>query len=164
MSRRLLALAGLVATYLLVLGSVDPYDVTAGAIVAVGVLFAFRRFLGYHRRGRVERPLGRLVALVPFLVVVLRDIVVGTWQVAATVLHLRPLVRPGIVAVPFGRRTDQGVLVSAFVATLSPGEFLVEVDHERRVLLMHVLDARDPDGVRARHEAFYERWQRPVFP
>jgi hypothetical protein len=31
-------------------------------------------------------------------------------------------------------------------------------------MLLHVLDARDPEAVRRRLDAFYERWQRPVFP
>ncbi len=31
-------------------------------------------------------------------------------------------------------------------------------------MLMHVLDATDPDAVRARHDEFYDRYQRAVFP
>ncbi|MDP9369920.1 MAG: hypothetical protein M3Q03_16890 [Chloroflexota bacterium] len=32
------------------------------------------------------------------------------------------------------------------------------------MLLIHVLDATDPDAVRAEHERFYRRFQRHVFP
>jgi multicomponent Na+:H+ antiporter subunit E len=31
-------------------------------------------------------------------------------------------------------------------------------------MLLHVLDAADPDAVRRHHAAFYERHQRSVFP
>ena len=154
----------LAAVYLLVLASLDPWDALAGLLLGTIVLAGFRRFLRQEASGRGERPLRRLWAVVPFALVVLRDIVVGTWDVASVVLHLRPLRSPGIVAIPIGRRSERGLVVTAFVATLSPGEFLVDVDRARGVMLMHVLDASDPDGVRARFEHFYERWQSPVFP
>jgi multisubunit Na+/H+ antiporter MnhE subunit len=50
------------------------------------------------------------------------------------------------------------------VSALSPGTFLVDVDEEDRTMLVHVLDASDPDAVRAEFEAFYRRYQRRVFP
>ena len=104
-------------------------------------------------------------ARLPVLVlVVLRDITMGTWQVAAVVLGVRPLERPGIVVVPLGERSDAGALVSAFVATLSPGEFLVDVDWERREMTFHVLDAREPDRVRERFDVFYRAHQRHLVP
>jgi multisubunit Na+/H+ antiporter MnhE subunit len=31
-------------------------------------------------------------------------------------------------------------------------------------MLVHVLDASDPDAVRRHHDRFYERYQRMVFP
>jgi multisubunit Na+/H+ antiporter MnhE subunit len=93
---------------------------------------------------------------------VLRDITVGTWQVALVVLGLRPLRCPGIVAVPLGDRTDLGAVVSSLVSTLSPGELVVDIDHDRGAILVHVLDASDRDAVRARFEDFYRRHQRDV--
>lgn len=164
MTRDVLTAVALVGVYLLMLASTDLWDLLAGAVVAVAVVWGFRRFLRHGGRRPLDAPLARAAAFLPFVAVVLRDIIAGTWHVARVVLHLRPLDRPGIVAVPFGSRTPRGVVVSAFVATLSPGEFLVDVDEERRVMLMHVLDARDPDAVRARLDAFYDRWQKAVFP
>ncbi|MBA2375274.1 MAG: Na+/H+ antiporter subunit E, partial [Rubrobacter sp.] len=49
-------------------------------------------------------------------------------------------------------------------ATLSPGTYLVEVDWERGVWLIHALDASDPDEVRRDRHEFYERYQKRVFP
>jgi hypothetical protein len=31
-------------------------------------------------------------------------------------------------------------------------------------MLLHVIDASDPDEVRRRHQVFYDRFQRKVFP
>jgi multisubunit Na+/H+ antiporter MnhE subunit len=54
--------------------------------------------------------------------------------------------------------------VSALTATLSPGEVLVDVDLEKGVMYLHVLDASDPDAVRAAHAELYDRHQRKVIP
>jgi multisubunit Na+/H+ antiporter MnhF subunit len=43
--------------------------------------------------------------------------------------------------------------VTALAASLSPGSVLVDIDWDRRDLLMHVIDASDPDGVRAASSA-----------
>ena len=80
------------------------------------------------------------------------------------VLHLRPLASPGIVAVPIGERTPTGVAVWAVVTGLPPGSFFVDVDRERGVALIHVLDARNPEAFREEQEDFYRRYQSKVFP
>ena len=113
--------------------------------------------------GPVPR-LGRVAAFPLFVVGVLGDIVSGTWDVALRVLHLRRLEQPGIVRVPIGDRTERGVAVSALATTLSPGSVLVDIDWERRDMLLHMIDARDPDAVRERLQRFYDRYQRRVFP
>lgn len=164
MSRLLLAWVLVAATYLLALASLEPLDVAAGAVVGVVAVVPFRRFLFAPEARGGPGLARRLAGFGPLLVVALRDITVGTWKVALVVLHLRPLSSPGIVAIPIGERTQLGVAVSAFLVTLSPGEFLVDVDRERGVMLLHVLDASDPDAVRRRQQRFYDRWQRTVFP
>jgi multisubunit Na+/H+ antiporter MnhE subunit len=106
----------------------------------------------------------RLIAVVPFVLATIWDIMRGTWAVTLVVLHFRPLRRPGIVAVPFEERTPLGVAVTTLLMTLSPGAYLVDIDNETRLMLIHVLDASDPDAVRAELQAFYRRFQRHVFP
>ena len=41
---------------------------------------------------------------------------------------------------------------------------LVGVDEEKRVMLIHAIDAADPDAVRESQQEFYRRYQRRVFP
>lgn len=164
MNRVVLALVLLTVVYALALASFDPWDLALGVGAAALTLLIFRRFLFGGRPASIEG-LGRRALGLPRLVGhVLVDITTGTWRVASVVLHLRPLEHPGIVVIPLGERTEMGVVVSAFAGTLSPGEYLVDIDWEGRRLLMHVLDAGDPDAVRARFADFYERSQRRVFP
>jgi multisubunit Na+/H+ antiporter MnhE subunit len=164
MNRLVLSLVLLTLVYALTVASFDPWDLALGIGAAALTLLLFRRFLFGDRPAPIEG-LGRRALGIPRLAWhVLADITAGTWRVAAVVLHLRRLEHPGIVAIPLGERTELGTVVSAFASTLSPGEYLVDIDWERRCLLMHVLDAGDPDAVRARFADFYERSQRRVFP
>ena len=163
MIRLLFPTALLTLVYALVLASFQPWDLAIGAALSGATLLLFRRaiFTGPPAGPGLLR---RIAAFVPFTGAILRDIAIGAWQVILVVLHLRPLVRPGIVAVPIGDRTPVGVAVTALATGLSPGTYLVDVDRRRGVLLLHVLDARDPDAVRAAQQRFYDRYQRHVFP
>ena len=164
MTKRVLAVSAVACVYLLALASLDPLDALIGIALAAGLVWGLGGLLfrgGDVAAGGLAR---RAVFFVPFAGAIVWDILRGTWQVALVVLHVRPLERPGIVEIPIGERSRTGVAVSALVATLSPGEVLVDVDWERGRMLLHVLDATDPEAVRARHEDFYRRWQEPVFP
>ena len=168
--RYVVTTAVLTLVYALALASSHPLDLLFGAGLSAALVFASRRFV-FGSYGTAPLPagsgltlLGRAVAFVPFAVAVFREILVGNWEVTLVTLHLRPLVRPGIVAVPIGERTPTGVAVWAVVTGLPPGSFFVDVDRERGVVLIHVLDARDPQAYRDQQEDFYRRYQSKVFP
>ncbi len=164
MSRLLVTTALLTAVYALALGSTDPWDIAAGAVIALGLTVAGRRLV-FVGPGRPLHALpGAAWALLALAGIVARDIVIGTWRVALVVLHLRPLASPGIVAVPLGERTPRGTAVSGLLLSIAPGEYLVDVDWERRVMLVHVIDARDPEEIPGRMRRNYDRYQRRVFP
>ncbi|QYJ16131.1 hypothetical protein Rxycam_01962 [Rubrobacter xylanophilus DSM 9941] len=163
MRRSVAYLAALTLIYALVLASFHPWDLALGALLSAALLFAFRRFVFADPPGEAGL-LRRALYAVPLCLAILRNILKGTWEVALVTLGLRPLRSPGIVAVPVGERTPAGVAFSALATTLSPGTFLVEVDWERGVMLIHTIDASDPEAVRREHEEFYRRYQREVFP
>lgn len=152
------------AVYALTLASADPVDLLMGTALGAALVVGLARRLPET----FDAPTLPLVQQASwfgiFVGAVLADIVTGTWDVALRVLHLRALGRPGIVRVPIGPRSDRGVAISALATTLSPGSVLVDVDWARRDLLVHVVDASDPDDVRRRHQHFYQRYQRRVFP
>ena len=160
---RLLWVAVLTGVYLLTLGSAHPLDLALGLVLAAA--------LSAGLRGRLERPQGegpplaaRLAATPPLLAALAAEIARGTWDVALRVLHLRPVEHPGIVLVPIGERSELGVAVTGLLIGLSPGSLLLDVDPERQAMLFHVIDASDPDAVRAHLDRFYQRYQRRVFP
>ena len=69
-----------------------------------------------------------------------------------------------MVEIPIGDRTELGTVVSAIASTLSPGEVLIDIDDERGVYVIHVLDASDAGEVLRRHQRGYERWQKRALP
>lgn len=162
--RLVLAFLLLAATYALTLASADPVDLATAALVAAAVMAALRRFLFTQPALPAGDVLGRIARFPLFAAAVAVEIVRGTWQVTLVVLGIRQLARPGIVAVPVAERSDTGIAVTAMAITLSPGEVFVDLDRERDVMLLHVIDAGDPDEVRRRHARFYDRFQRGVFP
>jgi multicomponent Na+:H+ antiporter subunit E len=166
MTRFLVAVVALCAVYALVLVSLDPVDLATGALIASLVLLGLRRFLspGQHGSGGPLALLRQLAGLPAFVAVVALDTIRGTWDVALVVLGARRQDRAGIVVIPFDGRTPSGAIVSGLAATVSPGELLIDVDETRGLILMHVLDARDPDAIRDRYRWRYERWQRRVAP
>jgi len=163
--RFLVSLVLLTLLWALALTSFDPVDLLIGALLSAGLLFFLRRFLFSEGLSLPLRGLPRrLLGLVLYAVAVLLDVIRGTWEVTLVSLRLRPLRRPGIVAVPMGERSETGVAVTALAMTLSPGSVPVNIDWDRRILFFHFLDASDPDSLRQQQERMYDRWQRHVFP
>ncbi len=160
-----LATALCLLVWALALGSTAGPDLLVGLVIVVLVLLASGR-----RRLAPGRSLGpgtlarRTAAFVPFLLVVGWKVVRGTWEVALVIVGLRRPEATGIVAVPMEERSDVGVAVAGLVLTLTPGENLLELDWERRLMLVHALDATDPDRLRRSERSFYQRFQRAVFP
>ncbi len=154
----------LAAVYLLTLASTHPLDAVAGVLLGAAALYALRRFLLPSGPDGIPGLAGRLLRAPLFAAVVVREITVGTWNVARVMIGLRELRTPGILAFPIGERSELGVVVTTLTATLSPGEFLVDIDWDARVYYLHVLDASDPEASRAHHEHLYQRFQKAVFP
>ena len=59
-------------------------------------------------------------------------------------------------------RSQRGVALWGVLTGEAPDEVTVDIDEERDVLIVHLVDASDPDAVRDRHRRTYERDQRKV--
>jgi multisubunit Na+/H+ antiporter MnhE subunit len=149
--------AGLTGIYLLVLTSMAPGDVLVGALLGLAVAVALRP-RGAHRTR--EAPLARIGAAGSVLLRTGSEMVQGSWRVVRFCLGLPGA--PGFVEIPREDRSDVSVALWGVLTGEAPDEIVVDVDVERDVLIVHLVDARDPDAVRARHRRAYERWQRTV--
>jgi multisubunit Na+/H+ antiporter MnhE subunit len=151
--------AALVAVYLLVLTSLAPGDVLIGALLAIPIAAALR-----PRRPRRHdaSALNRVRAAAGLLARTASEMVRGSWRVARYCLGGADT--PGFVEIPQGDRSPINVATWGVLTGEAPDELVVDVDDGRRVLIVHLLDASDPEAVRARHASTNERWQRRVAP
>jgi multisubunit Na+/H+ antiporter MnhE subunit len=155
MSRLVLRAVALTGVYLLVLTSVAPGDVVTGALLALAVAAALP--VG----GAAPSP-ARLAAAAALSASTAAEVARGSWRTVRFCLGVRSA--PGMVDVPRGDRSRHNVALWGVVTGLAPDEVVVDVDEARDVLVVHLLDASDPDAVRARHADVYERLQRKVVP
>jgi multicomponent K+:H+ antiporter subunit E/multicomponent Na+:H+ antiporter subunit E len=86
----------------------------------------------------------------------------GSWRVVRMCLGAPSA--PGYVELPRGARSEGAVALWGLLTGEAPDEIPVDVDDERDVLIVQLIDAADPDAVRARHARTYERWMRRVVP
>jgi multisubunit Na+/H+ antiporter MnhE subunit len=154
-TRTLVRAALLTAVYLLVLTSLAPGDVLVGAVLGLGIALALRG------RGttRASAPLPeRLVAAAVVGAQTAVEMVRGSWRVAR--FCLGDPGAPGFVEIPRDARSRHETALWGVLTGEAPDE--VVVDALSDTLVVHLVDAGDPDAVRARHAAAHERWQRKV--
>jgi len=150
------------------LGSSNWIDYAIGAAFAMGIGAMIRPFMQHSLVSESSDPhpafWKRLLWTPVFLLAVVRDILIGTWDVIRYTIGLRSFENAGIVRVPLNGRTRTGVAVSAWAITVAPGSAFVDVDWEAGDMLVHVLEADDGDQIRKTINTFYNRYQKRVFP
>jgi multicomponent Na+:H+ antiporter subunit E len=93
-----------------------------------------------------------------FLGHVVGDVVRSTFRVFREVLRARIDVSPAIVAVPLPEATPAALMLLAYGTSLTPGQLVVAIDEERRILYVHALDVPDPDAMRREITRLYHRY------
>ena len=129
------------AIYAMMLGSAAWEDLLMGLGFSLALMAIFRSVLLPSPLPSNRRTMRVVVAVPRYLWMMARDILVGTWTVASVVTGLRKHPHPGIIKVPLGDHGERAVGVAGLCLTLSPGSFLLDIDWEERVMLLHVVDA-----------------------
>ena len=116
----------------------------AGYLISMGGLVLFRP------KTRVvtwKKLPGQMVALVYYLFLLYRDILLSGIDLAQRVLSPDTRLRLGIIAVPVQDPENSPLVaaLSADVISLTPGELVVEIE-ENRVMYVHVLDLEDAEA------------------
>ena len=112
-----------------------------------------------------DRPQGfRVFRMIAYILLVLWDIVVANVQVAWIVLT-RPnsKLRPAWIIVPLDIREPEAISVLAGTITLTPGTVSADMSSSGSCLLVHALDAPDPDAIRDDIKQRYEARLKEIF-
>lgn len=117
------------------------------------------------RRFWPDRPkLSSWSAAFEYLFIVLYDIVVANFVVALIVLFKPNAKRhPAWVTIPLDLRTPEAITALAGTITLTPGTVSADLSCEGHFLLVHCLDAPDPDTIRDEIKSRYERRLKEIF-
>ncbi len=112
-----------------------------------------------------DRPVLRNWPMVAeYVLVVLWDIVVANVVVAKTILFKRNAdLRPAWVTVPLDLRSPEAITILAGTITMTPGTVSSDIAADGRAILVHCLDAPDPDAVRDEIKHRYERRLKEIF-
>lgn len=147
------------AVFCMVIGSFAWQNVVLGGALSATLMLVFRNQVAPRPLPPVGLSLHILLYAPVLAYYLLVDIIRGTWLVTRVTLGLEPLRRPGIIKYPLPVESHYGAGPVGYFITLSPGSFLVDIDWEERVLLVHVLDASDPDALRRDAEKYYRLWE-----
>jgi multicomponent K+:H+ antiporter subunit E len=111
------------------------------------------------------RPAVRFLPALAYLGIVLRDIVVANFEVAAIILFKpnRDL-RPAWLTIPLDLTSPEAITVFAGTISLTPGTVSADVSACGRFLLVHALHAPDPAVEVAKVKARYEARLKEIFP
>jgi multisubunit Na+/H+ antiporter MnhE subunit len=155
-SRMVIQALSLMGVYLLVLTSAEPGDALVGLVLGAALSVALRpRGAG---RGAPALRLASLAALGRVLVATAVEMARGSARTARFCLGRGGA--PGLVEIPRDGRSRHAVALWGVLTGEAPDEVPVDVDEERDVLIVHLVDASDPDAVRDRHRRAWEQAQR----
>lgn len=102
--------------------------------------------------------------IVEYILVALWDICVANVQVAYVILFkTNANTHPAWISIPLELRTPEAITVLAGTITLTPGTVSSDVAADGRSLLVHCLDAPDPDAVRDEIKTRYEARLKEIF-
>ena len=148
----------LVAVWQMLVNYVSLGTLVFGLIL--GILIPLLTAPYWPDRPRLKNP----AMIVEFILVVLWDIVVANVSVAKLILFKRNKdMRPTWITVPLDLRSPEAITVLAGTITMTPGTVSADVAADDSSLLVHCLDATDPDAVRDDIKQRYERRLREIF-
>jgi len=141
----------LILLWLFLVNEIGPGHLLLGT--ALGILIPYLTAGFWPNRPRLRRPL----LLGAYLARVLSDILLANVEVARLVLGPMQRLSPAFIEVPLDLRDEFAITLLANTVSLTPGSVSADISADRRTLLVHVLDAPDPDAlvgeIKARYEA-----------
>ncbi|MFG1302391.1 Na+/H+ antiporter subunit E [Xanthobacter sp. V3C-3] len=138
-------------------------EVTAGVVVLgviLGLAIPLLTAPFWPGRPRLKAPL----TIAEYALLVMWDIVVSNIEVAKLILFRRGAsLRTRYVCVPLDLETPEAIAMLAGTITMTPGTVSADLSADGKALLVHCLDAGDPEATVAAIKARYERRLKRIF-
>jgi multicomponent Na+:H+ antiporter subunit E len=105
-----------------------------------------------------ERYHGRMLAVLRFGCVFLREFTLANWDLLRTVLlQSREDLHPNLLTLDVSGMTRAEILLLSHCISLTPGSVTVQIEPDFQWIVVHALHARDPAAVRERINATFRR-------
>lgn len=124
-------------------GSFAPFDLAGGFLFGFAALWFARRLMD-RDEARYFRALPQAVILFAYF---LKELVKSCLMVARDCIARKPRLRPAIVKMPIGPKSDLEIFVLANLITLTPGTLTLDVAGDRSFLVIHSIYAEDPEAL-----------------
>jgi len=147
----------LFVAWLMLNGSVSAAQFVLGAALAVIVPWFTERLRPDKAR------LSRADVAIRLGVVVLKDIVLSSVEVARRILGPEAAIRPRFIWLPLDIRDPHGIVALAGIVTMTPGTLSSDLSDDRRYLLIHAFNVGDEAALIADIKTRYEAPLRKIF-
>ncbi len=154
--RPLLALTVLLL-WVLISSPISAGLLLLGSLLAIALPLLTRTF--WPDPPRLARPWQAL----RFIGVFAADIFTANWRVARQVIGPLYRLSPAFVEVPLDLRDPFLATLLGSIVSLTPGTVAIDVDQQRWVLLVHALDAPDPQALVREIKERYEQPLKEIF-
>lgn len=141
----------LLGLWLLLVNSASAGNLLLGLLLAWLIPLFTARF--WEAQVHIHRP----VILLHFFGVVLLDILAANVAVAALVVGPGNRIRPGFILMPMRLRGNVGLSLLASTICLTPGTLSAFLSADQTLLVIHTLQADDPDAIIATIRTRYEQ-------
>jgi len=139
--------------WLMLQQSVAVSQLLLGGFLALAIPLITRPF--WESQPTVKRPW----LLVRYFLRVLGDIVVANYEVSKLILNPRSRMSPVFIEYPLELKEPFTITILASTITLTPGTVSANLRRDRRILVIHALDAAD---VQATIDKIHRRYERPL--
>jgi multicomponent K+:H+ antiporter subunit E len=147
----------LALVWLLLVNSVHPRMILLGVVFGVAIPMFTRPF--WPDRPHVKS-WSRLIRFVPRF---FWDVLIANVQVFFVTMSFWRKPRATWIVVPLEITNPYAITSLANVITLTPGTVSAEIGHDRKTLVVHCLDAADPDATVAYIKKTYEAALKEIF-
>lgn len=142
------------------LGPPTPLNLLMGFVVGYFMLaLAWRLGLSYRDEGdeTQRKYFKRVFQIMGFAVFFTKELVVANLRMAYYTLAPISRIKPGIVAVEIEGLSNLEITILANLITLTPGTLSLDVSDDRSQLIVHCMDATDPEKIKQEIKVGFEQ-------
>jgi multicomponent K+:H+ antiporter subunit E len=99
----------------------------------------------------------KVIHAILFALIYLREVALSTYRLALLVLDPHLDLKPRFIEVPLDLTGEMPRFLFACLISMTPGTMSVGLDPDRGVLLVHILDAPDPEAAILEMKTVFEK-------